>query len=484
MKLKNLYSSEKGILGLLLWVPRIIWHYLRVVVRRFIADGCQHSAAALTYMTLFAIVPVLTLMYSMFSLVPAFNGLENEVRSLIFSNFLPSAGEDLQSYLDTFSKQASSLSLMGIAVLLVTCYLMLMNIEKVFNRIWATSGRRKGVVSFLLYWAILSLGPILIGATIAINTYLLSVRVFGEDTLAQGALTTAFSYLPWVLTASAFTLLYMTVPNCRVMFRNAVTGGIVATVAFELAKRGFGYFIANSAYSSIYGAFAVLPIFLLWIYLSWMIILAGAEFVRTTENFAADVRGDAPGRVVASLWLLWRLSEAQRQGRELSDLSVRRAGMTSAQWQEIRDLLLRKKIITITEKDNYVLLKPLDQISVWDIVSIDVKVLDDRAPILFDEAVVPDWVVYFRQQMADLKNSSANALSLSVAELFSYPAVGELDAIGGIENADIYSSGRAGQIKAQPKPSIWSSLFGRRSNSDHRRKGLLRGLRKIENAEQ
>ena len=311
MILKSTFNLDKPIVEYIRDFPKLAWLYLRLVVRRFIQDGCQHSAAALTYMTLFAVVPVMTIMYSMFSLVPAFQGLGDQVQDLIFTNFIPSAGEEVQSYIDQFSSQARRLSFVGVAVLVVTCYLMLANIEKVFNRIWATSGRRRGVGSFLLYWAILSLGPVLMGATLAMNTYVLSLRLFVEDGLAQGAFNLVLSYVPLLLTATAFTLLYMTVPNCKVKFLNALTGGVVATLAFELAKRLFGLAIANSSYSSIYGAFAALPIFLVWVYLSWMIILAGAEFVRATENFSSHLQGKKLSLVAASLWVMWKFWQAQ-----------------------------------------------------------------------------------------------------------------------------------------------------------------------------
>ena len=125
MILKSTFNLDKPIVEYIRDFPKLAWLYLRLVVRRFIQDGCQHSAAALTYMTLFAVVPVMTIMYSMFSLVPAFQGLGDQVQDLIFTNFIPSAGEEVQSYIDQFSSQARRLSFVGVAVLVVTCYLML-----------------------------------------------------------------------------------------------------------------------------------------------------------------------------------------------------------------------------------------------------------------------------------------------------------------------------------------------------------------------
>ncbi len=346
-------------------IARLVWAYLGLVGRRFIDDGCYQSAAALTYVSLFAVVPMMTVTFSMFTLVPAFNDVGLQVREMIFDNFLPSAGLEIQSYLEQFSTQARRLSLVGVGILVVTAYMMLRNIERVFNRIWKTPGPRRGVSAFLLYWAMLSMGPFLLGAALLMSTYLLSVRLFEGD-LGANAISLVFGYLPWLLTALAFTLMYIVVPNCKVAFRNAVTGGLVAAIAFEVAKTGFGYFVANSAYTSIYGAFATLPIFLVWVYVSWMIVLGGAEFVRATENFRAESKQPLPHRMAAvyALWLFW---DAQRQGREVSDSLCRKAGMTSDQWSAIRDDFLRHKIISVAESGNYLLLRSLNTLKLSDL---------------------------------------------------------------------------------------------------------------------
>jgi len=420
MILKSVFNLDKPIVETIWRFPRLAWLYLCLVARRFVEDGCQHSAAALTYMTLFAVVPVMTIMYSMFSLVPAFQGFGDQVRDLIFTNFIPSAGVEVQSYLDQFSSQARRLSFVGVAVLVVTCYLMLANIEKVFNRIWATSGRRRGVGSFLLYWAILSLGPVLMGATLAINTYVLSLRFFTENGLAQGAVNAVLSYVPLVLTTAAFTLLYMTVPNCKVRFRNALTGGVVATIAFELAKRLFGFAIANSAYNSIYGAFAALPIFLLWVYLSWIIILGGAEFVRATENFSSYVQGKKLSLVAASLWVMWKFWQAQGHGVELRDTTLLKGGIRVSQWRKVRALLLENNVITVTEKGNYALLKSLEKLRLSEFVRLGSETASGIDSKTFgSNNHTPSWLVNFDRRMEQVREAELTVLDISLAELFS-----------------------------------------------------------------
>lgn len=182
-------------------------HFLIYLARRFQGDGCPQSAAALTYMSLFAVVPMLTLMYSMFSLVPAFQELGGQVEAFIFSKFLPSSGQEITQYLSEFSTQARKLSIAGVLIILITAFLMLSNIEKTFNHIWATTGGRQGLAGFLVYWAILSLGPLLLAIGMMMSTYLMSFRLIVAEVDSLGVVVLLFSYLPWLLTWFAFTLL-------------------------------------------------------------------------------------------------------------------------------------------------------------------------------------------------------------------------------------------------------------------------------------
>lgn len=381
-------------------------------------DGCYQSAAALTYVSLFAVVPMMTVTFSMFSLVPAFNDVGLQVREMIFDNFMPSAGLEVQSYLEQFSTQARRLSLVGVGILVVTAYMMLRNIERVFNRIWKTPGPRRGVSAFLLYWAMLSMGPFLLGAALLMSTYLLSVRLFDAE-FGASALNLILGYLPWLLTASAFTLMYMVVPNCKVAFRNAVTGGVVAAIVFELAKIGFGYFVANSSYTSIYGAFAVLPMFLVWIYLSWMIVLAGAEFVRATENFRAEFKKPLPQKMAAvyALWLFW---DAQQDGHEVSDSLCRKAGLTSNQWSTIRDYLLKNKIISVTESGNYLLLRSLSTLKLRDLAHLIENRADEKLslPGSTKGEAAQGWWKKYAAMVAEEQKQSDQLFDITLEQLF------------------------------------------------------------------
>ncbi len=191
-----------------------IWRFITHLANEFRESGCQQRAAALTYMTLFAIVPMLMVIYSAFSVIPAFQGYGAQLQDLLFSHLMPDSGSEIQSYLTDFSSQARSLTGWGVGMLVVTAYLMLTNIEKTFNGIWGVTEARKGLSNFLLYWAVLSLGPLLLGLGLAMSTYLLSLTLFVDEYDSLGIVPFLLKFVPWILTTAAFTLLFAAVPNC------------------------------------------------------------------------------------------------------------------------------------------------------------------------------------------------------------------------------------------------------------------------------
>jgi membrane protein len=336
----------------------------------FIAHGCQKSAAALTYMTLFALVPLMTVIYSVFSMIPAFDGVAEQLQHMAFSHFVPKTGNEIQKYLTEFSQQARSLTGVGVGMLVVTAYLMLTNIEKTFNHIWGVVRARKGLSSFLLYWAVLSIGPILLGVGLAINTYLLSLELLLDNYYLLGVPTLVFHALPLLLTAMAFTLLFGAVPNCRVPLRYALIGGAITAVLFEILKAVFSAFVASSSMTVVYGAFAVVPLFLLWVNLVWTVVLAGAILVRTLAErpyLAAEVKTTD---TVAALKCLRLFYERRSLGEGVSDHDCYASGLGVVSWQQLRTRLERGKWITPTSGGRYILTRDLDKLTLWDLALI------------------------------------------------------------------------------------------------------------------
>ncbi len=340
------------------------------LARRYRRDGCNESAAALTYMSLFAVVPLMTVTYAMFSLIPAFQGLGDQVQGLIFENLLPQSGAEVQRHLSQFSTQARKLSAFGGFILIVTSYLMLTNIEKTFNHIWGTAGGRKGLSSFLLYWGILSFGPLLLGIGLMMHTYLLSFELVASGVEIAGIPHQVLEYLPWLMTWIAFTLLFIAVPNCKVSGGHALTGGLVSMLLFQAAKAAFGALVINTSYHTVYGAFAIVPVFLLWTYLCWMIILGGAELVRALETFKAAYKGYNFPNLVAAVLVCWACWRGQQSGSSMSDKDVLRCGVDEQHWLKLRTILLAGNVLVTTASGGYVLARDPAQLTLWELVAL------------------------------------------------------------------------------------------------------------------
>ena len=253
------------------------------------------------------------------------------------------------------------------AIIFLTALLMLSNIEKTFNHIWATTGGRKGLAGFLVYWAILSLGPLLLAIGMIMSTYLMSLRLVVAEVDSLGLVALLFSYLPWLLTWLAFTLLYVAVPNCKVRVVYALFGGLITTLLFESAKALFGQLVAHSIYTNVYGAFAVIPLFLMWIYLLWVLILFGAELVRSLETFQYQGRDTPLPDLLAVLIVLWQCWHRQQRGHSLSDRSMSIVGLNVEQWRRLRDMLLGQRILEKTASGQYVMIRDADTIRLADI---------------------------------------------------------------------------------------------------------------------
>ena len=402
---------------------QLFWHFFSYLVQRFKRDGCRQSAAALTYMSLFAIVPMLTLMYGMFSLIPAFQDAGSQVEAWILSKVLPSSGQEITSYLSAFSSQARKLSSVGAIILMVTSYLMLANIEKTFNHIWGTDGGRRGLSGFLLYWAVLSLGPLLLAAGVVMKTYLLSFRLMVDEVDALGIFQYLLAYLPWLLTWMALSLLFIAVPNCKVRTRHAVFGALVTTVLFESAKALFGLLVAHSSYTNIYGAFAAIPLFLIWIYLLWMLILIGAEFVRSLETFSMDGRGKKLPDVLAALIVLWHCWQNQQSGNSLSDQAMIALGMDSEHWKKLRNLLIRQRVLEKTQSGQYVLIRDMGSHSLNDVCAWLGENIHTPATWESDKLFAEHpWYAKYDMLAGKARRSVEDCFSLSLEALFSQGA--------------------------------------------------------------
>ncbi len=309
--------------------------FVQLVARRFSEERCFQAAGSLTFTTLFAIVPIVTVALTLVSAFPVFSAMTAHVKLFLFSNLVPqSAGKMLAFYVTQFTENAARLTALGIVFLIVTALTLMLTIDHVFNTIWRVSRKRSMMHRILIYWGMLTIGPLLIGSSLSMTSWLL-----GRS--SEVALHGVFflKTLPALLTVSAMSLLYIIVPNAPVAKRHAFLGGMLAGIAFELMKIGFGWYITHfTTYKLVYGAFASIPVFLLWIYISWLIMISGALITACLPLYGQVPGRNFPGKHFHdAVKLLESLHTAHQEGRALRIEALREH--TGLHFDEIASLL-------------------------------------------------------------------------------------------------------------------------------------------------
>lgn len=262
---------------------------VRQVGSRFVEDRCQRIAGALSFTTILAIVPLTAVTLAMLSLFPVFSEWMEWIQHFVYSNFVPAAGDAVQKHLTLFATKAGRLTAVGLVFVAVTAVMLLATVEHAFNDIWRVSNARKLLHRFLAYWALLTLGPLLLAVALTVTTHVFTALPFA----ARPEKGIVNALLPLAVEFVAVVLLYVVVPNVVVRWRHAVIGALFATVLIEIARILFAAAMKTfTSYQVIYGAIAALPIFLVWIYISWVIVLLGAIVVATLQDGRKGVISD------------------------------------------------------------------------------------------------------------------------------------------------------------------------------------------------
>jgi len=277
-------NSIKKITKLLI----IIYSRILYILRHFYLSNGVEAASALAFETLLSLVPLLTVMFGLFSKISILQEFSVMIQNFIFINFVPEFGQTVEQYIHIFSTKASQLTIGGSFILILVALMLLATIDNTFNRIWAIKKKRNPVKRIFIYFLLLFLGPLLIGASLALTSYLLSIPVIADVDTLFNIKTYLLRWLPFFMTTVTFVLLYILVPNCNVSSRHAVIAGIICAILFELAKYAFGIYIREmSDLKNIYGTLAIIPLFFVWIYISWVIILFGAHLTFCLSLFHA-----------------------------------------------------------------------------------------------------------------------------------------------------------------------------------------------------
>lgn len=244
---------------------------------RFSEDQLGLTASSLTFTTLLALVPFFTVLLSVFTAFPSFGRLQETLQRWLVESLIPvEIAEQVMDYLMQFSSKASQLGIVGLAFLLVTVISLILTMDKTLNRIWRVQRMRPLGQRLLIYWGVITFGPLLMGLSIATTSYVLSASRGLVQVLPE-AVQMGFNSLEFLLLSAAMAALYHYVPNTPVKWRHAWVGGLFVAAGMALAKNMLGLYLATvPTYSAIYGTFATLPILLIWIYTCWVIFLLGA----------------------------------------------------------------------------------------------------------------------------------------------------------------------------------------------------------------
>jgi len=345
------------------------FQFLRFLTRHFFEDNCQQKAASLTYTTLLSIVPILTVLLMILSSVPALASVRAQIYEVIYSNLLPQSSLQVSKYINNFAEKSSNLTIIGSMVLFFTTIMTLTTIERAFNQIWRVENRSGGMKSILRYWTIVTLGPLILGTAFIVSSTVQSLSFLNRQIAGYG-----IDWSFWIqivsiaVTVAGFISMYWFIPKARVPAKNAAIAGVFVAIIFELMKNLFGTVMANfTSYEAIYGAFAALPIFLLWIYLSWNLILLGVEISYTLTIF--ETKEVYPRHPLLSLLDMLNLVYTHHlKGEAVSEQALRNVlgRKELPKWYTYINYLQDSNLITMTEEEDYVLKKDLSKMTLWD----------------------------------------------------------------------------------------------------------------------
>lgn len=261
------------------------WRLVQLYLQR-----CQHDQVGmiggyLAYISLLSLVPLLAVAFSVLNAFPMFAGLRLEIENFLYANIVPSRGVEIQTYINGFVDNIGQMTTVGVLFLVVVALMLIHNIDKTLNKIWRVQKRPRVMISLSIYWMILTLGPILLGSSIALTSYLASFTHLA-DNYTPWLSTLLLRLAPYAFSLLAFFMLYQLVPNIKVRYSHALWGALFSSVLFEMLKKGFALYIQHfPSYQAIYGALALVPILFVWVYLSWLVVLLGAELTALLQEF-------------------------------------------------------------------------------------------------------------------------------------------------------------------------------------------------------
>ncbi|GAB3360860.1 YihY family inner membrane protein [Lysobacter tyrosinilyticus] len=359
------------------WMDRIrdrarIKTFFRFLGKRFLADRLFEAAGALSYTTVFALVPLSTVVFGVLAAFPVFGEWSNQLSDYVFANFVPSAARSVESELRKFSENASTLTAAGVIGLVLSLLITLNGIETAFNRIWRVKSARPKFSRFLVYWTVFTLGALMAAASLAISAKFFAMSVF-RTTAGSILQEMLLRVAPMAIEFVAIAAIYKVVPHRTIQWRHAIAGALLATAVFEVVKWGLSLYLGSfGSYSKIYGALAAAPILLLWIYFSWVSVLLGASFASAISAFRYQpvaMRLPVGYEMYGLIRLLARFNEARKRGRGLHSDQIQHMEpmLTDGLVQQMLAQLCEINVVRRAEDGEWLLARDLDELSMAEL---------------------------------------------------------------------------------------------------------------------
>jgi membrane protein len=362
--------------------------FFKFLWRRFLDDRLFEAAGALSFTTVFALVPLSMVVFGVLSAFPVFDEWSGRLSAYIFSNFVPSSARAVETYLRQFSENAGQLTVVGVVALVASLLITLTSVEATFNRIWRVKLSRPKFSRFMVYWTVLTLGALIAATSLALSTRLFALEVFStqpgraiEDLMLRLA--------PMTIELVAFAAIYRAVPHRTVNWRHAFAGALLAVLLFEMVKGGLGLFLSSfPAYERIYGAVAFVPIFLLWIFLGWVAILLGASLAASISAFRYQpvaMRLPEGYEMYGILRMLGRFAQARTEGHGLHTDDIRRMEpiLTDALVQQLLAQFEQIRLVRRAETGEWLLSRDLEDLSLgelYEACQLRIPVAEARLP--------------------------------------------------------------------------------------------------------
>ena len=400
--------------------------FARAALARFREERGLVIAASLSYTSLLALVPLVAISLSILSAFPAFEDVQGRLLEQALGYVAPHAGADVQTYLDKFVSNTSNLTALGIVWLAVTAIMLLSTIESGFNAIWRVDSPRPLMMRLVAYWTTLTLGPLLLGAGLSLSTVIFAAGNFSALGLESGiAINGVVRVIPLIFAAVGLTVFYLALPHRRIEWRHALLGGLVAALLFEGLKALFGLYLGRvGTFQSVYGSLSALPVFLIWMYLGWAVVLFGAAIAAARPEWLAARASAEHGDVLTPARCLLRALQVidllhttgQAGGTANNDALLAAASGDGVALATVMTRLHGAGYIARTDADTAVLIRDLDDFTLHDLYRALGFAIDKFDA---DSATETAWAPDLATLLAKADDAGRDVLSQSIRDLLS-----------------------------------------------------------------